>query len=230
MAVAASGAIKQSDLVKWSKKYFNNLGENKLKKVEGGKYQGGEFKKEKKLEQVNLVLGFKGISYLDDDYYKAQILAMILGGGMSSRLFQEVRENRGLAYSIYAFNYMHQDSGLFGIYAGTTPEKTNELITATKKEIQKICEKVSDKEMQRVKTQFEASLLMAKESTSGRMQKVGSDILILNRIVSDKEINRKIAEVKKSDITNLAEKIFTGSKPTFAAIGKVKEVKSKIVI
>ena len=230
MAVAASGAIKQSDLVKWSKKYFNNLGENKLQKVEAAKYQGGEFKKDKKLEQVNLVLGFKGISYLDDDYYKAQILAMILGGGMSSRLFQEVRENRGLAYSIYAFNYMHQDSGLFGIYAGTTPEKTNELITATQSEIKKICDKVSDKEMQRVKTQFEASLLMAKESTSGRMQKVGSDILILNRIVSDKEVNRKISEVTKSDIINLAQRIFINSKPTFAAIGKVKAVKSKIVI
>jgi predicted Zn-dependent peptidase len=222
MAVVAAGAIKQSDLVKWSKKYFTNLGTEKVKKCEVGKYKGGEFRKEKKLEQVNLVLGFKGISYLDDDYYKAQILAMILGGGMSSRLFQEVRENRGLAYSIYAFNHMNCDSGLFGIYAGTTPEKANELIKATKDEISKICEKVSDKEIQRVKTQFEASLLMAKESTSGRMQKLGSDILALDRIISNKEISREISTVKKSDIVEMAQKIFDKSKPTFAAIGKVK--------
>ncbi|MBM3579539.1 MAG: insulinase family protein [Alphaproteobacteria bacterium] len=225
MAVVAAGAIKEKDLVAWSKKYFTQLGTAKIKTPQVGKYSGGEFKKEKKLEQVNLVMGFKGLSCLDPGYYTAQILAMILGGGMSSRLFQEVRENRGLAYSIYAFNYNHQDSGLFGIYAGTTPDKANELITATQSEIKKICEKISDSEMKRVKTQFEASLLMAKESTSTRMQKLGSDILVLGKIQSDREIKKEIAAVTKSDVTKLAEKIFTGSKPTFAAIGKVAGVK-----
>ncbi len=141
-----------------------------------------------------------------------------------------MRETRGLAYSVYAFNYTNQNSGLFGIYAGTTPEKTNELISATCEEIKKICEKISDTEMKRVKTQFEAGLLMTKESTSSRMQKLGSDILSLGRIISDQEIIEKVSAVKKSNITNLAQEIFTGSKPTFAAIGKVKNVKSKIVI
>lgn len=225
MAVVAAGAIKQEDLVKWSKKYFNKLGDNKTKAVEAGKYVGGEFKKKKKLEQINLVMGYKALSYMDPKYYTAQILAMILGGGMSSRLFQEVRENRGLAYSIYAFNYNHSDSGIFGIYAGTTPDKANELISATKTEIEKICEKISDKELQRVKTQFSASLLMAKESTSTRMQKLGSDILALGKIQTSDEIMKKISAVKKSDVTNLAEKIFTDSKPTFAAIGEVDKLK-----
>lgn len=225
MAVVAAGAIKQEDLVKWSKKYFTKLGDNKIKDPEAGKYVGGEFKKKKKLEQVNLVMGYKGLSYLDPEYYTAQILAMILGGGMSSRLFQEVRENRGLAYSIYAFNYNHHDSGVFGIYAGTTPEKTNELIEATKSEIEKICAKVSDKEMERVKTQFSASLLMAKESTSARMQKLGADILAIGKIQSSAQIMKKVSMVKKSDVTALAEKIFIGSKPTFAAIGEVSKIK-----
>jgi predicted Zn-dependent peptidase len=225
MAVVAAGAIKEKDLIKWSKKYFNQLGSAKVKAIELPKYKGGDFRKEKKLEQVNLVMGFKGLSYLDPNYYTAQILALILGGGMSSRLFQEVRENRGLAYSIYAFNYTNSNSGLFGIYAGTTPEKTNELLSATCDEVKKICEKISDVEMRRVKTQFEASLLMAKESTSTRMQKLGSDILSLDRIVPDKEIMNKVSAVKKSDITNLADKIFNGSKPTFAAIGKVRSIK-----
>ena len=162
---------------------------------------------------------------MDPNYYSAQILSMILGGGMSSRLFQEVRENRGLAYSIYAFNYNHCDSGLFGIYAGTTPDKANELISATRDEIKKICEKISDKELQRVKTQFSASLLMAKESTSTRMQKLGSDILVLNKIQSSEEIMKKISAVKKSNVTDLAQKIFTG-KSTFAAIGEVNKIVS----
>lgn len=224
IAVVAAGNIKQNDLVKWSEKYFNKLGTAKVKAYEPAKYIGGEFLKEKKLEQVNLVMGFKGFSYLDKQNYTAQILAMILGGGMSSRLFQEVRENLGLAYSIYAFNYTHFDSGIFGIYAGTTPDKANELVAATKKEIEKISEKISDKELDRVRMQFEASLLMAKESTSGRMQKLGGDILAYDRVISDKEILEKIVAVKKSDVTKLAEKIFTGSKPTFAAIGKLKSL------
>lgn len=231
IAVVAAGNIKQKDLVKWSEKYFTNLGENKLKKFESAKYQGGDFRKNKNLEQVNLVMGFKGLSLLDKNYYTSQILAMVLGGGMSSRLFQEVREERGLAYSTYAFNFAHQDSGIFGVYAGTTPEKTNELISATCDEIKKICEKVTDKELQRVRSQFEASLLMAKESTSSRMQKLGSDILSLGKVRSRDEILKNIAKVRKKDVTDLAQEIFNSkSKPTFAAIGKVKDVKKKIKI
>lgn len=224
IAVVAAGNIKEADLVKWSKKYFTNLGANKIKSVEAAKYVGGDFRKEKKLEQINLTMGFQGVSYLHEDYYASQILAMILGSGMSSRLFQEVRENRGLAYSIYAFNFANHDSGLFGIYAGTTPEKTNELISATGVEIKKICEKVSDKEMERVRTQFEASLLMAKESTSIRMQRLGGDIFAYDRLMSDEEILKKVSAVKKSDVTRVAEEIFGGSKATFAAIGKVGKV------
>lgn len=230
MAVVAAGNIKETDLVKWSKKYFTKLGSSEIETPESATYSGGEFRKEKKLEQVNLTIGFKGHSYLDDDYYTAQTLAMVLGGGMSSRLFQEVRENRGLAYSIYAFNHSHNDSGLFGIYAGTTPEKANELIAATCDEIKKVCEKISDKELKRVRTQFEASLLMSKESTSSRMQRLGSDILSRDRLILDKEVLKKISAVKKSDIIRVANEIFVDSKPTFAAIGKVKEIKGEISI
>jgi len=224
IAVAAAGNINEEDLVKWSKKYFTKLGDSKIKNCETAKYSGGDFRKERKLEQINLVLGFEGKSYLDEDYYASQILAMILGGGMSSRLFQEVRENRGLAYSIYAFNYAYKDSGLFGIYAGTTPEKTNELISATCDEVKKICRKISSQEMDRVHTQFKAGLLMAKESTGSRMQRLGGDILSHDRLISDKEILQRVAAVTKADITRVAEAIFTGSSPTFTAIGKVKKV------
>lgn len=225
IAITASGNISQDNLVKWSKKYFNNLGVNKLEKIEPAKYQGGVFRKEKKLEQVNLVMGYDGVSYLDEKFYTSQTLAMILGGGMSSRLFQEIRENLGLAYSIYAFNQSSFDSGLFAIYAGTTPEKANQLIDATKEQILKICEKITDEELKRVKTQFEASLLMSKESTSSRMQKLGSDILNKNRIVPTSEIIEKIGAINKSSVVNLAGEIFNNSKPTFAIIGKVKDIR-----
>jgi len=224
IAVVAAGNVKQKDLVKWSKKYFNNLGDKKISKPDAAIYTGGSFKKEKKLEQVNLVLGYEGVSYLDKDHYKAQILSMILGGGMSSRLFQEVRENLGLAYSIYAFNQSARDTGIFAIYAGTTPDKANQLLKATSEQIAKVCENVTDAELKRVKTQFEASILMAKESTSTRMQKLGSDILNKNKIVKSDEIINKINKVSKKDVVNLAGEIFNNSKPTFAAIGKVKNI------
>ena len=225
IAVVASGNIKKDDLLKWTKKYFNNLSENKISKPKAAKYLGGEFRKEKKLEQVNMVLGFKGISYHDKNYYKAQTLAMILGGGMSSRLFQEVRENLGLAYSIYAFNSCYDDTGLFAIYAGTTPEKCDQLLETTKKEISKICQKITKEELQRVITQFQASLLMAKESTSSRMQRRGIDIVSLNKIVSDDEINKALQEITLKNLTDFAQETFYNSKPTIAMIGKVKKIK-----
>jgi predicted Zn-dependent peptidase len=230
IAIVACGAISESNLVKWSEKYFTSLGNKEIEKPSSANYCGGDFRKNKKLEQINLVIGFPGNSYFDKNYYQSLVLAMILGGGMSSRLFQEVRENRGLAYSIYAFNYSHSDSGIFGIYAGTTADKVNELISTTCDEIKKICEKVTDQELKKVKTQFEASIMMAKESTSGRMQKLGSDILSFNKILTDQEIIKKVFAVKKSDVTDLAKKFFYTEKPTFAAIGKVDVIKEKIKI
>ncbi len=224
IAIVGSGSIKEDNLLKWSEKYFNNLGKNKIKPLEVNKYKGGVLLKEKKLEQVNLIIGFDGLSYNHQDYYKIQVLAMILGGGMSSRLFQEIRENQGLAYSIYAFNYSFQDSGLFGIYAGTTPDKSNQLINSVKEQINKICKKIDKAELDRVKTQFQAGLLMSKESTSSRMQKLGSDIISHNKIISDKEIIDKIKRITEKEISQLASKIFINTKTTFSAIGKVKNI------
>ncbi len=230
MAVVAAGNIKQKDLVKYSEKYFNNLGDKSIKKPEKAKYKGGNFLKNKSLEQVNLVMGFKSLSYNDPDYYKTVLLANILGGGMSSRLFQEVREELGLAYSVYSFNFNHIDDGIFGIYAGTSPDKVEKLIDATKKEIDKVCKKITDTELNRAKTQFEAGILMARESTSSRMQKLGFDILSRNKIISEQEKLNKIKNISKKDISKIASDIFQSNNQTsFAAIGKVKNFDEKIV-
>jgi predicted Zn-dependent peptidase len=219
IVITASGAINIDELTNYSDKYFNQLGANKIKDPQAAIYQGGEFRKNKKLEQNNLLIGFSGLSYHHQDYYKIQVLAMILGGGMSSRLFQEVRENLGLAYSIYAFNYCHNDSGLFAIYSATSPDKTNQLVEAIIKEIKIICEKITDAEITKVINQFEASILMSKESTSSRMQKLGGDILCYNRYIDSNEIIDKIKNISKKELIELANNIFFGSKPTVAMIG-----------
>lgn len=230
MAVVAAGNIKHNDLVKYSEKYFNNLGDKKIKKVEAAKYHGGTIIKNKPLEQVNLVYGFKGLSYMDKDHHKAQLLSSILGGGMSSRLFQEVRENLGLAYSIYAFNYNHNDCGMFSIYSGTSPDKVTKLIDATKNEIENVCQKITDTELKRAKTQFEAGILMSKESTSSRMQKLGFDILVRNKIITEEEKLKKVNTVTKKNIVDIASKIFQSKhKPSFAAIGKLKSLDKSLI-
>ena len=224
MAVVASGNIKLENLTSWVEKHFTKLSKNKIKPFEKSSYKGGYFKKDKKLEQVNYLLGFKGISYQDKNYYKAQILSMILGGGMSSRLFQELREKKGLAYSVYSFNNCFADSGIFGIYCGTTPDKCQKMIDLVAVEIKKICQEISQVEIDRVKTQFKASLKMAKESTSSRMQRLGSDILIFDKIISDNDIIEKFQDLTVKDIVNFAQTTFA-SQSTVAMIGSVKDIK-----
>jgi predicted Zn-dependent peptidase len=135
MAIVASGSVKTSDVVNWVDKYFNQLNSNIIDKPKQPKYVGGVAKKVKKLEQVHLVLGFEGLSYHNSQFYTQQILAMILGSGMSSRLFYEIRENLGLAYSVYAFNSCYSDAGIFGIYGGTSIEKLDLFLQATKQEL-----------------------------------------------------------------------------------------------
>ena len=224
MAVVASGNINLDELKKLSEKYFNNLAKNEIKKIENARYFGGDFYKQKKLEQIHCVIGYEGVSYCDDDYYKAQILSLILGGGMSSRLFQEIRENLGLAYSIYAFNSNYEDAGTFAIYGASDISKANKMIDAINFEVEKITKKITDKELQKVKTQFKASLKMAKESTSKRMQKIGSEILIFNKIFSDQEIIEKFEDISAKDIKDIALKIFT-SKQTKVIMGELKKAK-----
>ena len=224
IAIVASGNVDSKKFVGYVKKYFNNLDKNKIKKPEAGKYQGGDFRKYKNLEQINLLLGFNGSSYTDKNYYKCQILASILGGGMSSRLFQEVREKRGLAYSVYAFNSASYDSGLFGIYVGTTEDKANEAVEVIGDELLKITNKISDEELKRVITQTKAGLLMARESVISRSQKLGGDILAFNRIISETEALEKMSTITKKNLTDFAAKIINTSKPSFSAIGKIKNL------
>ena len=221
MALVASGSVKTQEVVNWVNKYFNQLNSNIIEKPKKPKYVGGLTKKVKKLEQVHLVLGFEGLSYHSPQFYTQQILAMILGSGMSSRLFYQIRENLGLAYSVYAFNSCYSDAGLFGIYGGTSIEKLDLFLQATKQELQKICQNITDAEMQKVQTQFLAGLAMAKESTNSRMQRIGSDILDYNKIYSDQELINEFNNNTKLDVINLASQIFA-SQPTLAVLGEVK--------
>ncbi|MBC7908258.1 MAG: insulinase family protein, partial [Rhodospirillaceae bacterium] len=166
MVLAAAGRVDHDQLVAEAERAFARLSTAPDMQPERARYVGGDFREERDIEQVNLVVGFDGVSYDDPDYYAASVLSTLLGGGMSSRLFQEVREKRGLVYSIYSFTSSYNDGGLFGIYAGTGEDEVTELVPVMCEEVVKVTAGVSPDELQRARAQLKASILMSLESTS----------------------------------------------------------------
>ena len=188
-------------------------------------YEGGDFREEQDLEQLHFLLGFQGAAIGDADYYAQSVLSTVLGGGMSSRLFQEVREKRGLVYSIYTFASAYRESGLFGIYAGTGPSEIAELVPVVCDELQKITDHISDAELDRARAQIKAGLLMSMESTMSRAEQLGQHLLLFGRSIPTSEIIGKIDEVDIDALKVAAGKLFK-SLPTIAAMGPLQHVES----
>ena len=186
-------------------------------------YHGGEIRKTKDNEQVNLILGFEGLSYTDENYYTAGLLASVFGGGMSSRLFQEIREKRGLVYSVYAFNSPEKDTGTFGIYAGTGEKEVAELLPVLCDEINRLPDTLDEVEILRAKNKAKARLLMRSENWSTHAESNAIDMIIHNRIMDNAETIAKIDAVTKEDMAKLARRIFAG-KPTLASLGPIAHV------
>lgn len=226
MVAAASGKIKHEDFVRLIEQAFGKMTDKEGLTAPDVVYKGGEVRKEKSLEQVNLVLGFPGVSIFDDDYYTAHVLSTVFGGGMSSRLFQEIREKRGLVYSVYSFNAAASKGGLFGVYAGTGEEEAAELMPAVCDEILKIKnEPVSAEELKRAKAQLKAGVLMSLEHPTARCEQNAGHLLSFGRLLEKDEILAKISAVSIEDVQALAGKIFS-QKPTLASLGPVAHVMS----
>ena len=182
------------------------------------RYQGGDRRDDKDLEQVHLVLGFPSVGYADPDYYAASLLSTIVGGGMSSRLFQEIREKRGLVYTIYAFGAAYEDGGLFGVYAGTGPSEIVELVPVVCDQLLGAIDKIDEGEIGRAKAQIKAGMLMSLESTMSRAEQLGQHMLLFGRPIPTQEIIAKIDEIDVGALRRAAGKLFN-SKPTIAAMG-----------
>lgn len=223
LVLAASGNIDHDDLVARATQSFGDLkglGNNKTDKAI---YLGGERRVQKDLEQVHIVLGFESVSYLDDDYYTSVVLGALMGGGMASRLFQEIREKRGLVYSVYSYNASYRDTGLFEIYAGTGEKEISELLPVLCDTLKNSVGTFNDAEINRAKAQIRAGNLMALESTSSRCDKLGRGILSHGKPRSVQEIIAKVNAVTSDDLNRLAKKIFSG-KPSLSAIGPIKNL------
>jgi predicted Zn-dependent peptidase len=223
LILAAAGRVDHDELVALAERHFNELPAHAEAEREVATYWGGDFREARDLEQVHLVLGVEGIAYTDDDYYTAAVLSAVLGGGMSSRLFQEIREKRGLAYAISSFLSCYLDTGIFGIYAGTGGDEAAELMELVLDEIDKIKTSVGADEVARARAQLKASLLMGLESTSSRCEQVAQQMLVFGRPIPIGEIVEKVEAVDEAAVLRVANRLFRGA-PTLAGLGPVGEV------
>jgi len=221
--ISAAGNIDHDALVDRVSESFAGLPANQDFSPKPAAYKGNDHREMKDLEQAHFILGFQSISRLDDDHYTAQALSTILGGGMSSRLFQEVREKRGLVYSIFSFNSAYQDDGQFGIYAGTGPERLDEIMPVICDEILKVTRDVREEEVQRAKTQLKSSLLIGRESMITRADQHAKYALFRNAEFDVEETLKKIDAISAASIQNIAQKIFA-SAPTLAALGPLQKL------
>ncbi|MCX5725593.1 MAG: pitrilysin family protein [Candidatus Saganbacteria bacterium] len=178
----------------------------------------------KKTEQVHICLGSKGVSHLDELRFAVIALDNVIAGSMSSRLFQNIREKRGLAYSIYSYNLPFKDFGIYGIYAGTSKENVEEVITEILKEIKNIKKNgITKEELTRAKDYLKGSLVLGLESSSSRMSWLSSSYYRYGRVLTIDEVFDKIESVTHDNIVKLAEDIFKNQYLTLIAIGDYAE-------
>ena len=223
MVFAAAGNIAHQAVVDMVGVAFENLPAKSRASSQPAIYRGGDHRQEKDLEQAHLIIGFDGVAFDDPDFYALQVFSTIFGGGMSSRLFQEVREKRGLVYSIYSFASSFLDGGIFGIYAGTGPNEVDQLVPVLADEIVKAAGSISAAELARAKAQLKSGLLMSRESTSNRAEQLAQHMLVRGRIASSAEIVAKVDAIDLDAIAEVATRL-RRSPPTVAATGPLAKL------
>ncbi|MFT8422302.1 MAG: pitrilysin family protein [Gluconacetobacter sp.] len=221
--VAAAGNLHHQDVVALAERHFRDLPTLGSPASFASRYLGGEFRREKDLDQAHVVLGFPSVGYGDPDYYPVLLLSTLLGGGMSSRLFQEIREKRGLVYSVYSFNAPFRDGGLFGIYAGTGADQVSELVPVTLEELRKVQLQVGQDELDRARAQLKSSLLMSLESTGSRCEQLARQLQVFGRLVPTAETVSLVNKVTIEDVKRVAARVFRGT-PTLASLGPVQNI------
>ncbi|MFA6308266.1 MAG: pitrilysin family protein [Clostridia bacterium] len=180
--------------------------------------------KEKDIEQIHLCMGFEGLESGNDDFYTLLTINNVLGGGMSSRLFQRIREQKGLVYSIYSFPSSYKSAGLFTIYAGMNPENLNRVTELISDEISKLIKTgISKDELEKSKEQLKGNYILGLESTSSRMNSIGKSELILNRIYTPQQVLKKIDKISIENVEKLVKKTFDTDKRSISVVGNIKK-------
>jgi predicted Zn-dependent peptidase len=218
--IVAAGNVDHEEVVRLSEEHFGSLPDRSAKEYERGTYRGGECREARPLQEAQLLLGFAGPSFLDPAFAAAHIFSAIVGGGMASRLFQELRESRGLCYSIYSFYSPFADTGLFGIQTASSEEDIEKLLPLIVDELRRMADGVTPAELSRAKAQLRAGLLMTLESPLARAGQLARHILVHGRPLTLEETVGRVDAVEDADLIALAETMLSSS-PTLAAIGRL---------
>ena len=220
MILAAAGGVDHDAIVAQATEVFGGLKPVGAPTVQLAAFGGLERREIKDLEQVHFALAFESPNYRAPDVYAAQIYATALGGGMSSRLFQKIREERGLCYSIFAQSGAYEDTGQITIYAGTSENEISALMQLTVDELKRAADDMSDAEVARARAQLKAGLLMGLESPSSRAERLARLLAIWGRVPDVDEAVQKIDAVGTSDVRKYAAEM-AGSRAALALYGPV---------
>jgi predicted Zn-dependent peptidase len=219
MIIAAAGAIDHDRIVALTERAFADIATDGGPAPLRARYTGGDRRLARDTMETQIVVGFEGRPYGHQDYYAAQLLSGVLGGGMSSRLFQEVREKRGLCYSIYAFHWSLSDSGVFGVHAATGPDDVEALMEVTVGELKRAARDITQDELDRARAQARAGLLMTLENPAARAGQIARQMQLYGRVIPIEELVAMLDAVALGTVRDLAGAIVSGSAPTIAAVG-----------
>jgi predicted Zn-dependent peptidase len=226
MTLVASGKVDHATIVRLAEEKFSRLLPGVIPDATPAHYVGGDLRRIEDLEQAHLTFGFPGVANADPDYYVSQVYVTALGGGMSSRLFQEAREKRGLCYSIYAFSHSAKDGGLIGVYAGTGESESAELSSVVAGEMASLAETASETEVARAKAQMKSGLLMGLERPGSRAEQIAGQMFALGRVLSVEEMVEKLDAIDAAQVRRFGEKVMRAGLPAIAAVGPVGKLES----
>ncbi len=230
MVIVAAGAVDHKSVLAEVEQKFACFGAPGAPVPQPAHYVGGSRVESRELEQVHIALGMQGVRQRDPTLYSLQVFTSILGGGMSSRLFQEIREQRGLCYAIYTFHTPYSDSGMFGLYAGTDAADVSELMRVVVAELHAAAENISEAEVRRAKAQMKAGLLMALESSGARAEQLARQILNWGRPIPLEELVAKIEAVSVESTRAAGRALIARGQPALAAVGRGRGIESAAAI
>jgi predicted Zn-dependent peptidase len=226
MTFIASGRVEHARMVDLVARHFGDLQEGNGPGGEPARYTGEDIRTEEELEQVHVTYAFPGVASGEDDFFTTQVYVTALGGGMSSRLFQEIREKRGLCYSIYAYASAFRDGGFVGVYAGTGENEAAEISALVAEEMSAIAVNATEGEVARAKAQLRSGLLMGLERPSARAEQIAAHLLSYGRVVPVEELTARLEEVDAGKVRDFGARVMSTGRPAMAAIGPVSKLES----
>ncbi len=223
MILSAAGAVDHDALVREAERLFGHLEARKAPEAPLARFAGGEMRRVKTLEQAHFALAFESPDYTAPNFYTAQVYTVALGGGMSSRLFQEIREQRGLCYTIFAQTGAYADTGMTTIYAGTSGDQLAELANITVDEMRRAAADMRPEEVARARAQMKAGLLMGLESPSNRAERLARMLQVWGRVPDVQEAVERIDSVTTGDVREFGGRLVAEAPTAMALYGPVED-------